>query len=78
MRKRLSQWLGVSSPALSEQGDAKALNAMGLRLYKQGKYKQALDYYEQALAIDKKAYGEEHPAVARDLTNIGAAWFGMA
>jgi len=26
--------------------------------------------YREALAIDKKIYGEEHPDVARDLNNL--------
>ncbi len=66
--------LVASTPALSEQLYATALNEMGVKLMEQGKYKQALDYYEQALAIDKKAHGNEHPNVATSLNNIGGAW----
>ena len=36
----------------------------------QGKLDEALPYYEQALAIRKKVYGEEHPKVAIGLNNL--------
>ncbi|MCP4747022.1 MAG: tetratricopeptide repeat protein, partial [Desulfobacteraceae bacterium] len=42
-----------------------------------GEYKKAIDYFTQALAIDKKAYGDQHPAVARDLNNLGLAWYSL-
>jgi tetratricopeptide (TPR) repeat protein len=32
---------------------------------------QAIEYYEQALSIDREVYGDRHPSVARDLNNIG-------
>jgi tetratricopeptide (TPR) repeat protein len=38
---------------------------------------QAIGYYEQALAIDKEAYGDRHPNVARTLNNIGSAWYAL-
>ncbi len=38
-----------------------------------GEYKKAIEHYEQALDIDKKVYGEEHPKVAIRLNNIGVA-----
>jgi tetratricopeptide (TPR) repeat protein len=39
-----------------------------------GDARQAIEYYEQALSIDKAVYGDRHPNVARDLNNIGGAW----
>jgi tetratricopeptide (TPR) repeat protein len=39
-----------------------------------GDSKKAIDYYEQALSIGKEVYGERHPAVATDLSNLGGAW----
>ena len=42
-----------------------------------GKAKKAISYYEQALSIDKKVYGEKDPVVARDIDNIGAAWLTL-
>jgi len=34
----------------------------------------AIEYYEQALSIDKEVYGDRHPSVARILGNLGLAW----
>src|SRR5659263_137520 len=39
-----------------------------------GKAEQAIEYYEHALEIDKKVYGDRHPNVAIYLNNIGLAW----
>jgi hypothetical protein len=30
---------------------------------------------EQALAIDRAMYGDNHPSMARDLNNLGSAYF---
>ncbi|MBW1615469.1 MAG: tetratricopeptide repeat protein [Deltaproteobacteria bacterium] len=61
---------------------ARDLNNIGEALresgeYKKGiesleKYKKAISYYEKALNIYKKVYGEEHPDIATNLNNIGA------
>jgi len=42
-----------------------------------GDARQAISYYEQALSIDKAVYGDRHPSVARDLNNIGLAWYAL-
>jgi tetratricopeptide (TPR) repeat protein len=39
-----------------------------------GDSKKAITYLEQALAIGRKIYGENHPAVATRLSNLGTAW----
>jgi len=39
-----------------------------------GKHLKAVNYYEQALAIVKKVYGDQHPNVAIGLNNLGSAW----
>ncbi|HEY9246138.1 MAG TPA: tetratricopeptide repeat protein, partial [Candidatus Methanoperedens sp.] len=44
---------------------------------KMGNAKQAIEYYEQALSIDKEVYGERHPNVAIRLNNIGGAWHAL-
>ena len=44
----------------------------------QGKLDEAKPYIEQALAIDKKVYGEEHPDVARDLNNLAGSYQAQA
>ena len=38
--------------------------------YSQGKLDEAKPYMEQALAIDKKVHGNEHPDVACGLNNL--------
>ena len=40
-----------------------------------GKHLEAVNYYEQALAIDKKVYDDQHPNVATYLNNLGLAWY---
>jgi tetratricopeptide (TPR) repeat protein len=39
-----------------------------------GEHKKAIEYYEEALAIDEEVFGRKHPKVARDLNNLGLAW----
>ncbi len=39
-----------------------------------GEYEKAIQYYEQALANDLKSLGEDHPNVAINRNNLGAAW----
>jgi tetratricopeptide (TPR) repeat protein len=53
---------------------ARDLNNLGLAWYSLGDSKKAVDYYEQALDIDREVYGDRHPSVARDLNNLGGAW----
>ncbi|MCP4744703.1 MAG: tetratricopeptide repeat protein, partial [Desulfobacteraceae bacterium] len=50
------------------------LNSYGLILNELGEYKKAIEYFTQALAIDKKTYGDQHPNVAIYLNNLGSAW----
>ena len=52
----------------------RALNLQGLLCAALGDAKKAVGYYEEALKIDKKVYGDEHPDVATDLNNLGSAW----
>jgi tetratricopeptide (TPR) repeat protein len=39
-----------------------------------GNARQAIEFYVQALSIDKEVYGDRHPDVAATLNNIGSAW----
>ena len=50
---------------------ATCYNNIGLVLDAQGKYPDALGYYQKALEIDKEIYGERHPDVAACYNNIG-------
>jgi len=42
-----------------------------------GNARQAIEYYEQALSIRKKIYGDWNPDVATTLNNIGVAWISL-
>ncbi|HDN65429.1 MAG TPA: tetratricopeptide repeat protein [Methanosarcinales archaeon] len=50
---------------------AQALDLLGNIRYASGNARQAIEYFERALSIDRVVCGEIHPAVARDLSNIG-------
>ena len=39
-----------------------------------GDPRKAVNYFEQALSIDREVYGERHPRVAIDLNDLGLAW----
>ena len=49
----------------------------GLIQYDMGNAPKAIEYYEQALTIDKAVYGDRHPTVAIMLNNIGSAWYAL-
>ncbi|MBA7686091.1 hypothetical protein ES703_94530 [subsurface metagenome] len=53
---------------------ATALNDLGLAWKTLGDSKKAIEYYEQALSIDKEIYGKRHPNIAAYLNNLGVAW----
>lgn len=47
------------------------LNNKGLVLSSAGYYKEAKDAFEQAIVLDKKAYGPLNPSLGLDLENLG-------
>jgi tetratricopeptide (TPR) repeat protein len=53
------------------------LNNIGQAWDALGEAQKAITYFEQALAIDIKTYGDQHPAVPRYLNNIGTAWYAL-
>ncbi len=53
---------------------AKFMYEMGWVHYDRGEVEKAIEYYEQALSIDREVYGNRHHNVATDLNNIGTAW----
>ena len=61
----------------SEEQVAKCYNNIGLIYDSQGDYACALDYYAKALEIQKKVFGEEHPAVAISYDNIGCIYLNQ-
>ena len=42
-----------------------------------GKYLKAQEYYEKALPIIRRRYGEDHPEVAEPLANLGLVYQGL-
>ncbi len=53
---------------------APVLNNLGLAKMKLGNYKQAIKLFEQALSIDIKNYGDNHPNIAIRYNNLGLAY----
>ena len=46
------------------------LNNLAMLLYSQAKYEEAEALYRQAMDIDIRALGRDHPGVATDLNNL--------
>jgi len=53
------------------------LNSAGLTSSTLGNFDKAIEYYEQALKIDLRAFGEDHPNVAIYRNNLGGAWVSL-
>jgi tetratricopeptide (TPR) repeat protein/MinD-like ATPase involved in chromosome partitioning or flagellar assembly len=66
--------LAEKKQELSTGDDAFLLNEYAYTIYSLGDHRKAIEYYEQALAIRKKVYGEKHPQVASALNNLGEVW----
>ncbi len=49
-------------------------NNLGFLWHAQGRYEQALPYYERALAITEQALGADHPHTAASLNNLASLW----
>ena len=58
----------------SDDKHSKFMYELGWIYQDTGDALQAIEYYEQALSIDKEVYGDRHPNVATMLNNIGSAW----
>ena len=61
-------------PADSQELEGTINNNLGLAYHNKGEYDKAIEYYQKAIAIDKKFYGEEHPEIAIDYNNLGLAY----
>jgi tetratricopeptide (TPR) repeat protein len=76
--KRVGEWvLKEKKGALSGGNDAVLLNNLGFLYWTLGDQGKAIGYIEQALAIDEKVYGKEHPNVAIRLNNLGSVYFEL-
>ena len=53
---------------------ASCMNNLGARQMRDRNWESSIELCEQALATDKKVYGDQHPKVAIDLNNLGGAW----
>jgi tetratricopeptide (TPR) repeat protein len=58
----------------SDDKHSKFMYELGWIYADMGDDRQAIEYYEQALFIDRAVYGDRHPNVAARLNNIGEAW----
>jgi tetratricopeptide (TPR) repeat protein len=61
---------GLAPEDRKEVRAAVAANQVGIKLYAQGKYAEAQPLLEKALAIRRKALGEEHPQTATGYGNV--------
>ncbi len=72
---RVGEWiLNKKKKECATEHDAFLLNELGVTINDLGDKRKAIFYYEQALAIDEKVLGKEHPNVAIRLNNLGSAW----
>ena len=67
---KIAEGLGESG----KSAVAQALNLLGAIQQTIGDASSAIEYYEQALSINRVVYGGRHPDVAVYLNNIGSAW----
>jgi Tfp pilus assembly protein PilF len=56
---------------VAPEATGRLLNNLGMYSLGRAEFGEAKTAFEQALAIDKAAYGKDDPKVARDLTNLG-------
>jgi tetratricopeptide (TPR) repeat protein len=76
--RRVGEW--VLAGMKRESGtadDAYLLNSLAYTLYSLGDHRKAIEFFEQALAIDEAVFGKEHPNVAIRLNNLGSAYFAL-
>jgi tetratricopeptide (TPR) repeat protein len=62
----------IIAPAFPQQSELAALNARVIALYRAGKFAEAVPLAQQALAINERALGPNHPDVAASLSTL--AW----
>jgi len=52
-------------------------NNIGIVHSSQGNYSKALEFFQKALKIDEKVFGNEHPMVAIRYINIGFVYYSQ-
>jgi tetratricopeptide (TPR) repeat protein len=83
--KRLGQIVAVTltmdaaimAPAFSQRGDAAALTARVIALYRAGKFAEAVPLAQRALATTEKALGPNHPDLAASLADLATLYDGQ-
>jgi len=55
----------------------RSLTQAGRRCWRQREYTQSIHWYEEALALDRSLWGDNHLHVAQDYDNIDVAYRGM-
>ena len=76
----ISILLIVSPLSYSQENNlqkAKSLNQQLIKLYRQGRYSEAITIAEKALAIDEKALGPVHRDVATSLNNLAMLYVSL-
>ncbi|CAF1457802.1 unnamed protein product [Adineta steineri] len=63
--------------ATNESDKANIYYQLGWIKYNQGKYQEALSYYEKALTIRQQSLPSNHPDLAMSYNNIGSVYYSM-
>ena len=62
----------------TNQGEkSRVFHELGAIKYNQGKYTEALEYYEKSIEIKKKTLPANHPSLAASYNNIGLVYYNM-
>src|SRR5437763_16557659 len=67
-------WSGIAASQESELVRAKALSRQVIQLHRDGRHDEAIPFAKEALAIQEKALGAEHPDVAMSLNTLGVLY----
>ncbi len=78
--KAISYYEAALTIQITEKGEvateevALLWNNLGISWVEKGEFDKAIRYFEQALAVFRQVFGEEHPKVSINWSNLGAAW----
>lgn len=73
--RRIGEWvLECKNLKLSTSHDASLLNNLARAFKQLGHFREAADYFQQALDLDVAVSGPRSPNVAKRLNNLGAVW----